>query len=188
MLLGSVIVGLVVPFITFRFVTELMVEGAARSAVIWRSTQEPRVAVTLTMIGVAIGMVVGAFIGLRFWRHFLNSVVPRLLSCSPIPGQSQERAALPQWLRRHPAWWLMVAAGYVIWSMFGAGVVGIVLLVPTLMLLGYPDGISIAWHTTWRPGTADYKRGLVALFASILSGPLVAATYSAVSLMRAVEA
>ena len=103
MLLGSVIVGLVVPFITFRFVTELMVEGAARSAVIWRSTQEPRVAVTLTMIGVAIGMVVGAFIGLRLWRHFLNSVVPRLLSCSPIPGQSQERAALPQWLRRHPA-------------------------------------------------------------------------------------
>jgi hypothetical protein len=189
--LGAVIGGIMVPLVTFRFATELAIVVMATSDAVWQSASASRLGLVVTGIATALGILAGAAGGVRFWRHFLESVVPRLLRPRPIDasgGAAGGDRALPQWLRASPAWWaIFVVPGYVVCAAFGASLVGIALLVPALIAVGHTGVIGVAWHMALKPGPSGYSRGLVALILSVLTGPFVAGIYSAVAWVRAVE-
>ena len=187
---GAIVASIMVPFLTFRFATELSIVSIEGIAALWRSAQVPLLDLGIYGAITGLSVLFGAVIGIRFWNHFLTRVVPQLLGSRRIDAASGAvgREALPQWLRASPAWWVVfVVPGYASCTAFGAGLLGVTLLVPALIAFGHIDIITTAWHVTMRPGGAGYTRGLVALLLSLLTGPLVAGIYVAIGWARAVR-
>src|SRR5436309_12658154 len=76
---GAIVASIMVPFLTFRFATELSIVSIEGIAALWRSAQVPLLDLGIYGAITGLSVLFGAVIGIRFWNHFLTRVVPQLL-------------------------------------------------------------------------------------------------------------